>query len=59
MTAEACGQEMYVGHGYKIPCANVRPCPDHPWRRPTSEQVFACKDPEGEWIAEQEEQDSA
>lgn len=27
--SEPCNRMMVAGHGYKIPCANVRPCPIH------------------------------
>ena len=29
MTSEPCNRRMVAGHGYVIPCANVRPCPLH------------------------------
>lgn len=30
---KVCGRIVTAGHGYRIPCANVKPCPDHPERR--------------------------
>lgn len=33
-----CGRMMSPGHGFKYPCANLRPCPDHD-NKPSPEGV--------------------
>ena len=36
MISGPCNRIVYAGYGFKFPCANLRPCPQHDRKRPAS-----------------------